>query len=343
VATDKGNVVVTTAQIAEATSVSSGGGTLTASTDMNRLYRASEPAREKLGLSAGKDARIVMSGGKPAIQPSVDGQGLGVEEFSKAVRPALTASGDRRKVTARITAVPAAFTTEDARKAGVTQVIGEFTTQFPYAAYRNTNLTIAANTINNTYLAPGETFSMDKVLGPRTAAKGYVDGWVISGDQMRQESAGGISQSATTTFNAAFFAGMTDVEHHPHSLYFSRYPMGREATLYYGSLDLKFRNDTRYGVLVQAFTKKAPEDGTGSITVKMWSTPTWQRITASDPVRSNWVDARTVVSNDPQCHPQSASPGFDVSYSRLFWKDGAVAKKENFFWRYDPTDEVVCR
>ncbi len=343
VTTDKGDIPVTAAQIAAATRIGTGAGRITVSTDMAGLYRATEAARGRLGLRPGRDARILIQDGRPTIRPSTDGQAVGLAEFTRAVRPALTRSGAQRTGRAEITAVPARFSTDDARRAGVRQVIGEFTTEFPYAAYRNTNLTIAANTINNTYLAPGETFSMDKVLGPRTAEKGYVDGWVISGDVLKQESAGGISQSATTAFNAAFFAGMTDVEHHPHSLYFPRYPAGREATLYYGRLDLKFRNDTRYGVLVQAFTKKAPVDGTGSITVRIWSTPSWGRITSSELVKSHFEDGRTIVSTDPECHPQSPEPGFDVRYSRLFWRDGAVAKTEDFFWRYDPTDEIICR
>lgn len=334
---------VSAAQIATATTITSSKGTVTAKTDMARLYKATEATRARLGLAAGRDARIVISGNSPTIHPSTDGRGISQPNFTKAVAPALMKLGTQRIGKAPITAVPAKFTTADAQKMGVKKVIGEFTTYFPYAEYRNTNLTLAANAINGTFLKPGETFSMDKVLGPRTEAKGYVPGWVISGDVMKEEPAGGISQSGTTTFNAAFFAGMTDVEHHPHTMYFDRYPAGREATLYYGNLDLKFRNDTRYGVLVQAYTKKAQPDGRGSITVKMWSTPTWDKVTSSALVKSNYEYGRTVTSTDADCHPQSPSPGFDVNYSRMFWKNGAVARTEKFFWRYDPTDEVTCK
>ena len=57
---------------------------------------------------------------------------------------------------------------------------------------------------------------------------------------------------ATTTFNAMFFAGLEDIEHKPHSFYIDRYPVGREATVAWGSVDLQFRNDTPYGVLIEA-------------------------------------------------------------------------------------------
>ena len=66
-------------------------------------------------------------------------------------------------------------TTEAAQALGVKEVIGEFTTNYPHAAYRNTNIGLAAKTTNGTLIKPGETFSLNKILGERTAAKGYVD------------------------------------------------------------------------------------------------------------------------------------------------------------------------
>ena len=72
---------------------------------------------------------------------------------------------------------------------------------------------------------------------------------------------------ATTTFNAMFFAGLEDVEHKPHSFYIDRYPVGREATVAWGAVDLRFRNDTPYGVLIDArvtpSTPSAPGRGDG--------------------------------------------------------------------------------
>ena len=138
-----------------------------------------------------------------------------------------------------------------------TEVIGEYSTRFPYAEYRNTNLSRAANSVNGTVVLPGEIFSLNDTLGPRTAANGYVDGYVINGGRLVKEAGGGISQAATTLYNAGFFAGYEDVEHKPHSLYFDRYPAGREATIYYGVLDMRFRNDTKYPAIIQGSVTKA--------------------------------------------------------------------------------------
>ena len=67
---------------------------------------------------------------------------------------------------------------------------------------------------------------------------------MISDGILVQDLGGGVSQMATTTFNATFFAGLEDVEHKPHSFYIDRYPIGREATVAWGAVDLRFRNDT---------------------------------------------------------------------------------------------------
>ena len=67
---------------------------------------------------------------------------------------------------------------------------------------------------------------------------------------------GGISQFTTTLFNAAYYAGLEDVEHTPHSYYYSRYPAVIEATIFYPTLDMKFRNNTEYGVLIDTLVHR---------------------------------------------------------------------------------------
>src|SRR5690606_7531671 len=145
-------------------------------------------------------------------------------------------------------------------------------TYFPYAEYRNTNIGRAAELINGTLLEPGDTFSLNGEVGERTEENGFVAGSMLSGGKFKAELRGGVSQSATTTYNAMFFAGLEDIEHQPHTLYIDRYPAGREATVAWPTLDLKFRNNTDYGVLVQTVFKRATPDSRGSLTVKMWST-----------------------------------------------------------------------
>ena len=342
VKTSRGDFSVTPEQIAAVTTITTKDKAITASADTSKLYK-DVMAHLNLGFTQPHDASFTLAGGKPTVVPSSVGEGIVEKDFTAIVGSALTRTGSQRDVSVPVKKLDPAFSTDQANAAGVKNVIGEFTTTFPHADYRNTNLGLAAKHINESYVAPGKTFSLDKELGARNSSTGYVDGWVIEGPSLVKEVAGGVSQSATTVFNAAFFAGMTDVEHHPHTLYFSRYPMGREATLYSGSLDVKFRNDTKYGVLVQAVVKPSTPSSQGSITVRLWSTPSWDRITATDPKVTDKKPPSTITQSGKDCHAQGGSEGFHVTYSRQFWKGGSVAKEEPFAWTYQPTNQIVCQ
>jgi vancomycin resistance protein YoaR len=245
-------------------------------------------------------------------------------------------------VNVQLTGAKAKFSTADAAKLRIKQVTGQFTTYFPYLPYRNINIGRAAALINGTVLKPGEIFSLNQVVGERTKANGFTEGYIIKDGRFRKELGGGVSQSATTTFNAMFFAGLKDIQHKPHGLFIDRYPPGREATVAWPSLDLKFQNDTKYGVLVQAYIVKATPSGRGSITVRMWSTKTYDKVAATDPIKSNFTTGRDIKDDSKDCEPTSPVRGFDVRFQRLFYQDGSVVRRENFSWRYEPTNRVIC-
>lgn len=329
--------------IGELTAISTKDGNFVATPNLDKLFKAAERKAEPLGLKAPQDAKWQLSGGKPTLVPGEPGEGIDRKAFDKLVPAAMTKTGAERTLKMPVTKKEPEHSTAAAQKAKVTKVTGEFTTTFPYAEYRNTNLSVAAARVNNTYIAPGETFSMNDTIGPRTAGSGFVDGWVISGDHMVKENAGGISQSGTTVFNALFFSGLQHVEHQPHTMYFDRYPAGREATLYYGSIDVKFKNDSPYGAIMQAYVNKATPGNKGSITVKVWSTPVYDKVESTALNKSNFTTGRKLERSGDKCHAQAASPGFTVNYSRLFYKGGSVVKREPYSWTYSPTDEITCK
>ncbi len=337
-----GTFTISPGMIADSLTFKAENSTLAPVLDAAELRRAAEPAVEKVELVKPKDATVRLVDGRPQVVAAVNGTGVTADDLKKAVEPALTAKGDQRTVSVELTGAKAKFSTDDARKLGIKEVTGEFTTYFPYAPYRNTNLGRAAQLINGTVLKPGETFSLNRIVGERTAANGFVEGFVIQGGKFRRELGGGVSQSATTTFNAMFFAGLKDIEHRPHTLYINRYPAGREATVSWPNLDMSFQNDTKYGVLVQAFRVKGAPGRQGSITVRMWSTKTYDKVVATKPIRSNFTTGRDIEDDSPNCEPTAPVQGFDVRYARLFYRDGSVVKRENFFWRYAPTDRVRC-
>lgn len=334
---------ITPAQIAAVVTFTPDGTTLTPKVDGKKLHAGLQKTIDKLGLAKAKDASWKLEGNKPVVVPAVDGVTITEPNLTKVVVPAIPKTGDARTVTVTASKQKAEFTTEMAEKAKPSKAIGTFTTNFPHADYRNVNLGQVAKRINGYVLRPGETFSMNDVVGERTAANGFVDGYVIQGGRLKKEPGGGVSQGATTIFNAAFFAGLEDVEHHPHTLYFPRYPAGREATVYYGSLDLKFKNNTDHGVIVTASRKASAPGSQGSITVTIWGTSPWDEIRSPDPVKSDYYDGRTIEDDSPGCEPQAPSPGFTATYYRAFIKGGKEAKRENFQWKYSATDQIICK
>ena len=332
--------VVEPAMIAQALVFEPVDGKLATSLDPDVLMEQASKAMQGLGIDKPQDARFTFEGGRPTIVPSVDGMGVAKEELVQVVRAAMVKAGAARTGSVTIAPKQADFTTEMAQQAGVKEVTGEFTTYFPGSAYRINNIGKSAGLVNGVFLKPGETFSMNKVLGPRTIARGWQAGGAIDGGRVVERMGGGISQTTTTTFNAIFFAGLEDVYHKPHSLYFSRYPMGREATLDYNSVDLKFTNNTDYGVLMQGFTRNGPKGW--EVTVRVWSTKTYD-VKASQPVKSNVRQpGPPIKDNSAVCSPQGAKEGFTVNYNRLFYQGGKLVRTEPFKWTYNTLTPVEC-
>ncbi|MGJ9414240.1 VanW family protein [Aeromicrobium sp. CF4.19] len=287
------------------------------------------------------DASVDIVDGKPEVIPGKEGVGLQPQEMSEKLVPALTETGDGRVVQIEATVVEPEFTTEDAEKLGIKERVSEFETYYPHADYRNTNQGRAAELIDGTLLKPGETFSFNDTVGERTEAGGFTTGSVINGGQFRDELGGGVSQVVTTTYNAAFFAGLDDVEHHPHAFYIDRYPVGREATVYFGSLDLQFKNSTDHGVLIKASIDPSTPGSRGTMRVEMWSTKVWD-IEAGASERRNARSPGLRYDESDACVPQSPIGGFDIDIYRTFKQNGQTVKSETVTANYQAADRVVC-
>jgi hypothetical protein len=148
----------------------------------------------------------------------------------------------------------------------IVEKVGEFTTPHACCETRVSNIQRMADIVRGVYLVPGETLSLNEFVGPRTVENGFLAAGAIREGHLIQEVGGGVSQFATTIFNAAYFAGLDFDEYRSHTIYFSRYPYGREATISNPAPDLVMTNTTSYPILIwTSYT----ED---SITVTMYST-----------------------------------------------------------------------
>lgn len=285
-----------------------------------------------------QDAKIVFEGGKPTIIPAVTGTGLDPAQLASVVTEAALATGEDRVAVAELADTEPEFTTEDAEALGVVEIVGEYSTPYPYDPTRTQNLINGTAHINGTLVEPGGVFSLIEALGPITRENGYVSSAVVDGGFVTDALGGGLSQVSTTTFNAAYEAGMEDIEHKPHSRWFDRYPPGREATMFAPSLDMKWGNNTPYGVLVQAWV-----GDDGRVHVRLWSTKYWDvQIRSSE--KYGWTSPRTVYNESPTCQPESGgASGFTIDISRSVTLNGEDSEYSGgYSWTYSPWNRVVC-
>lgn len=290
------------------------------------------------------DASVALVKGKPKVVPAKPGVSYDPADVASAFLELVAKPAGERELEVEATVEEPEFSTEDARALKIKEKVSSFTTYYPPAAYRDTNIGRAAELVDGTVLKPGETFSLNDTVGERTAENGFTTGFIISDGIFKEDLGGGVSQMATTTFNAAFFAGLKDVEHKPHSFYIDRYPVGREATVAWGSVDLRFKNDTPYGVLIHAEVIPSAGRSQGTVTVTMYSTKVWD-ITTTTSDRYNFTSPGTRTLDTPDCYPNTGYGGFDVDVKRFFAKPGSdtVEKTETFHTTYIPSDTVVCK
>lgn len=117
---------------------------------------------------------------------------------------------------------------------------------------RTINLEIAAETVNNTILLPGEVFSFNEIIGKPTRAKGYRSAKVFIKGREVSGIGGGICQLSSALYNAADLAGLEIIERHAHSKEVFYVPEGRDAATAYGGIDFKFRNTFEYPIQIVA-------------------------------------------------------------------------------------------
>ena len=136
------------------------------------------------------------------------------------------------------------FGTDDLAAWGPLRLVSSFTTKHSCCAARVNNIHLFAEKVDGAIVMPGEEFSLNGHVGERKAADGYVSAGTLVRGELIDTIGGGVSQFATTFYNAVFYGCYEDVGHKPHTYYFSRYPEVNEATINWPSLDLRFRNNS---------------------------------------------------------------------------------------------------
>ena len=292
-------------------------GTLDAQNDVT--YR---PAAASVEVEPGRQGR--------AFNPE-----LAAEQLTGLVREG------NREAELRLDEVDDDFSTEVAEELRPTHAIGTFTTYYQAGQVRNQNIQLLADVIDGALVLPGEQFSINKISGERSCEKGYQPAGTIVQGELVDTCGGGTSQFGTTTMNAAFFAGVQLDQWRAHSWYISRYPIGREATLSYPVLDVKFTNNTDGAVLV-----KTAHTST-SVTVTLYGVPRADAVSArhgnrTQP-RSFSTETRTTseLFEDQERVLQSGADGFTIQVRRIIDLVGGGTEERTINTTYVPQTRII--
>jgi vancomycin resistance protein YoaR len=301
--------------------------------DPQRVAKAVEPLLAQWRQRA-VNARFVVDGKQVRIRPSRPGLAVDARWVADSVAAAASSSFSRASL--RLKQVRADLTTSEAEKLAIRQQISTFTTDMgPSSSNRIHNVQLMADYIDGTIVRPGESFSFNESVGPRTPERGFREGQMIIGSLLLPAIGGGVCQTATTLFNNAFELGLPIVERHNHSFYISHYPMGRDATVSWGGPDFAFKNDLKTGILIKTSYTSS------TLTFSFYGTDPGRRVVSSTGERTNWRSPRTTYALDPYAPRGSVrtvsgsnQSGFDVTVTRKVYEHGKLKRRDAFTSSY---------
>lgn len=288
-----------------------------------------QPARDAGFRISGTSVRLISSRiGRSLDMPAIAGA-IVADPAATAVRARFRISRPER-------------TTAEVKALRITELVSEYSTPYNCCEPRVTNIQRAAEILDGTIIPAGGRFSLNEALGQRTLEAGFVEAPQIAGGRLEDAVGGGVSQVATTIYNAAFFAGLEIIDHTPHQFWISRYPKGREATLSYGGPELIFVNDWAAAVLVSVTA------GSNAVTVRFFSSKLGRRVETETGEPTDPVEPETIETLDTSLEPgereveqERGGAGFTISYTRKVYEGDTLTRDERYTWRYDAQDEYV--
>jgi vancomycin resistance protein YoaR len=292
-----------------------------------RLAKAVEPMLDPWRARA-VNARLVVDGARVRVAPSKPGLAVDAAWVADSVAGAAASAIPRASL--RLKQVAADLTTREAEQLGIRERISTFTTDMgTSSSNRIHNVHLMADYIDGTIVRPGDTFSFNDRVGPRTVERGFREGQMIVGSLLLPSIGGGVCQTATTLFNNAFELGLPIVRRYNHSFYISHYPMGRDATVSWGGPDFVFRNDLKTAILIKtSYTHD-------TLTFSFYGTDPKRRVEIATGPKVNWRAPRTTYALDPYAPRGSVrtvsgsnQSGFDVTVTRKVYERGKLLRED---------------
>lgn len=322
-----------------------------------------EPLRADLE-EAPVNAELVVDGDFVTVVPGVRGTVINPEATAESMLAAAS-SASRSGPLPIDEAVDPDVTTEELEAFNINHKVSQFTTYHDCCQNRVSNIHRIADTVNNTIVEAGAEFSLNETVGERTAEGGYLEDGAIIGGRLEKAIGGGVSQFATTFYNAVFWGGYEDIVHKPHSFYFSRYPLGIEATISWPLPDVRFRNNTDSAILIRTFYSRTSitvafySDNDGRILVgeqsggelrvyaaaeggenaRRVSADVSERTNFREPPPPRYIGDPTIVPPE-QKQDQSSAQGFTVQVTR-FITVGDQTREDHWTVVYPPRQEII--
>lgn len=238
---------------------------------------------------------------------------VGVDFNVDDVKNTVTEFGTNQEYKFKLNYTYPEVTIDDLGMEAFPDLLGTYSTNYVNNENRTTNLRLASSKINGTVLMPGETFSFNSIVGPRTAAKGYKKAAIYTDGTVSQDVGGGICQIVTTLYNAAVKANMNITVRRNHTFVPSYSKPGYDATVVYGSQDFKFVNSRNYPVKIVSSVSG------GVATVSVYGLKT-----------DNEYDIR-IETNIIRTIPRKTSGGYTgyvVDSYRVYYQNGVQVKSE---------------
>jgi vancomycin resistance protein YoaR len=287
------------------------------------------------------DASFRTSGESAYLIRAKNGTTLDLKDAKSAVYEAGSGPGRRIAALSLATLAPE-LTTKEAKALGIRERVSTFTTDMGVSSSnRIWNVHLLGQYLDGTIIEAGDTFSYNEVVGPRTIERGYREGQMIFGGVLIPSIGGGVCQTATTIFNAAFEAGLPVKERTNHSWYISHYPMGRDATVSWGGPDLVFKNDLQHAILIDVSYTDT------TFTISFFGTRQGRRVKSTTSKPTNYTQPKMQYAIDPTAAPGSRTvvagggPGFDVNVHRKVYEHGKLIREDDFFTRYTPENPTT--
>jgi len=290
------------------------------------------PRDARFAVNANGTVRVVPA----ALGLALDGPRSAANVLTAAERPT------NRVAQLVLAEAQPARSTAEAQAMGITGTVAAYETFYGGDPNRIHNVQLVAHLVDGKLIAPGATFSFNGATGERSAEKGFLEAPVIINGELQTGLGGGVCQVSTTVFNAAYEAGLPITARTNHALYISHYPLGRDATVNYPDVDLKFVNDTGHWLLLRTFV------GSSSLTVGLYGTPVNRKIeTTTAPLRAvaappvqKTIDATlkpgTVAVDDYGVPAQATSVE-----RKVYSADGKLLSDQSWYSSYRAEPKVI--